>query len=100
MRTNSTATKLAISMFLETEEGKDMMVRMKSYKNHCIDEKMSFYKMVKDNPELLSIGDNKLRYHCYIDDVIGVLAENITSGYSDNLKNKQIKEKYDRIVNK
>lgn len=93
MAINSTSTKVVYKMFLETEGGKELVNRIKIYKNHCIDEKMKFYRMVKNNPELLNVGDNRLRYNCYIDDIIKVIYDPIT-----NKRFKQIKEKHDRII--
>lgn len=49
----------------------DRELKITIYKNHCLDEKIAFYKLMSSRPSLMLDDGNKLRYDSYIDDVIG-----------------------------
>lgn len=48
----------------------DRELKINIYKNHCLDEKIAFYKLMSARPSLMLDDENKLRYDSYIDDVI------------------------------
>lgn len=48
----------------------DQEQKIKVYKNHCLDEKLAFYKLMSERPSLMLDNENRLRYSVYIDDVI------------------------------
>ena len=59
-----------LSEYLKTQEGKMLKDKIDTFKGHCIEEKLAFANMIENNPELLKERDNKLRYECYLDDII------------------------------